>query len=210
GDDGASAPQAWWPLAPDGITVTAVGYPVEEQGAFRCSDPLLTEIWALGRDTLRRAMQEQYEKCPIRAPVQTVPDTRIDALINFYTFGDYRLLGKALWQLSERQLQAPGARRQAGTKTAPPLPGLEPGAWSLEREERSDELLWVLMLADYLRYSGDERLVRQLYSEVRARLAWFHRATNEHGLVAFSGREETALNALYVAALREGMELARR
>src|SRR5262249_13340692 len=128
---------------------------------------------------------------------------------------DYRLLGKALWQLSERQRSALGARRSA--EEGPLLPIAERRALHPPRvgegsaEELSDDLLWVLMLADYLRYSGDERLVRQLYPEVRARLAWFHRATNEHGLVAFlGGREETALNALYVAALREGMDLARR
>jgi alpha-L-rhamnosidase len=185
--DGDAAAQSFWPLKAEGLSVTAVGYPVEQGGAFRCSDPLLDEIWTLGRETLRCAMQEQYESCPVRAPVQRVPDTRIGALINYCAFGDYRLVGKALWQLAERQCEAP-----------PPAP------------ERSGELLWVLMLAEYLRYSGDERLARQLLPEVRARLTAFHAATNEHGLIGADGREETAVNALYVAALREGAAMARR
>jgi alpha-L-rhamnosidase len=202
----AAAPPSFWPLTAEGLSVAAVGYPVEEGGEFRCSDPLLDEIWALGRETLRCAMQEQYESCPIRAPVQRVSDTRIDALMNYYAFGDYRLVGQALWQLAQRQRSALGARRSA--EEGPVLPSAERRAPSAE--ERSDELLWVLMLADYLRYSGDERLARQLLPELRARLTALHAATNEHGLIGADGREETAPNALYAAALREAAALARR
>lgn len=196
-----------WDMRPGTVDLSmlGVGYPVEERGAFRCSDALLDEVWLLGRETLRRAMQEQFEKCPATACFQTVADTRAAALANIYAFGDYRLLGRAIWQLAISS---------------------EPG------ERPDDDALWVLLLSDYFRYTGDDRLVRQLFPHVRARLAWLRQATNEHGLVEARGArisdrtdgrlsvleslpidlrgEVAALNALYLAALRAATELACR
>jgi hypothetical protein len=192
-----------WDMRPGTVdlSMAGVGYPLEDRGEFRCSDQSLEEIWTLGRDTLRRAMQEQFEKCPAVARFQTVADTRVAALANYYAFGDYRLAGRAIWQLALRS---------------------QPG------ERPDDDALWVLLLADYYHHSGDERLVRQLAGHVRARLAWFHQAARERGLAACPGErasgtssflealpmerhgESAALNALYLAALRAGTDLACR
>lgn len=71
-------------------------YPVINKGWFRCSDSLLNEIWDVGRYTLHVNMHQEYESCPRNEMLFFAGDGYIDALVDYYAFGDGALLSSSL------------------------------------------------------------------------------------------------------------------
>jgi hypothetical protein len=191
------------PPVPAGGELTTVteGYPVEDRGAFRCSDPVLNDAWTLGRETLHATMQEQFEVCPARARHETVEATRAAALAGYYAFGDYRLAGRALWRWAT----------EGGDGSAAGPYGPHPSPEDTRSQPGADTFRWVLMLSEYLRHAGDDRLTRQLFPHAAVCLASAFAATNARTLLEGSPSiGATPLNALFCAALRAAAWMARQ
>jgi len=182
-------------------------YPVEYRGAFDCSDELLNQIWKVGRYTLQLCMEDTYEDCPFREQAQWMGDARVEALINYYTFGDTKLIVRCLRQIGQSQLPK----------------GITSGVYPTKRFKEIQDfcLLWIISLWDYYQYTGDRGLVEELYPRVKRALAWFESHLDQYHLlrdmpgwafIDWAGLDKrgeiTALNCFYYKALVDTSQMA--
>lgn len=151
------------------VQAVSVNYPVEYQGLFRCSDGLLNDIWKVSRYTLQLCMQDHYEDCPLRERAQYVGDMRVEAVENYYAFGDYKLSRKGLKQFIQSQ---------------------EPSGWfradypSATYHQIVDYCaVWVIALYDYYLHTGDSSFVSELYPNLLAVLGWFESQMNRRKFI---------------------------
>ncbi|GAI36584.1 unnamed protein product, partial [marine sediment metagenome] len=182
-------------------------YPVEYRGAFNCSDELLNQIWKVGRYTLQLCMEDAYEDCPFREQAQWMGDARVEALINYYTFGDTKLIARCLRQIGQSQLPQ----------------GITSGVYPLRWPNKIADycLLWIISLWDYYQYTGDKHLVEELYPRIKRALAFFESHLDQYNLLSnvpdwtfidwaeLDKRGEiTALNCFYYKALIDASQMA--
>lgn len=208
-----SVRKAMTPLRLHWFTLMSSGYPTEERGQFRCSDPLLTQIWRTGVETLRRCMHDGYEDCPGREQRQWVGDAYTMLLINNAAFGDTQLASRFLRQVAQSQ-------RGDGLTAV-----MTPGDFSIRNTFNIPDfcLYWIMALANHVEYSGDLALADELFPSVLRAIAWFERYLDQNNLLndvphwVFVDWAEidkrgqvTALNTHFVAALRFAAKLARQ
>lgn len=176
-------------------------YPVVYQGSFTCSDDLLNRIWDVGRWTVHLNMEDAYTDCPWRERGQWWGDARIQALVNYYAFGD-------------RDLIRYGHRLVAWSQDAE---GWTRGIYPTDFPYSvlpTFSLLWIVSLHDYVVHTGDRDLARELLPVMEGILAACARYRGEHGLLAdmphwvfvdWAGVEtagvSASVNALYHGAL---------
>jgi hypothetical protein len=204
--------------APDGIAIRRVGslathYPARCEGAFECSDPLLTQLWAVGRHTVLQCMHDSWVDCPGREARQWVGDAVVQFDIAALAFGPsiYPLQQQFLRQAAESQ-RADGLVRMFAPGDIGP-DGLVIPDFSL---------LWVLAAERYFMHSGDETTIEAVMPSIERSLAWFERHLDANHLLcdvphwhfiewANVGRtgEAAAINALHVGALKAAAALAR-
>ena len=183
-------------------------YPVAYRGAFECSDERLNKIWEVGRYTVQLCMHDAYEDCPWREQAQWWGDARVEALVNYYAFGDTKLMARGLRQIAQSQ--------RADGLTQGMVPDGHRKQWL-----PSFSLIWVISLWEYVLYTGDKDLVHELYPNVQRLLSWFEQQVGDKGLLEEvpgwiftdwtdidSGGEIAALNGLYVGALEAASGLA--
>ena len=204
------------PIHLESVSVSEVGYPVEQVSSFECSDDLLNDIWRTGVQTLRACMQDSFEDCPLREHGQYPGDGRVQALMNYYCFFDTRLSAKALWQFVQCQKED----------------GFFNGLWPSGTNHVLPDynLVWVMMLHDYYLYTADRALVERLYPNLRLLLEnWIRSQESENGLLTWDPDpsvpldewwlfidhagldkrgEVAAYNAFYYQALRDAAKLA--
>ena len=198
------------PLRIKSVTVNQTNYPVQERGQFECSDPMLNRIWAAGARTLRLCMHDAYVDCPSREQRQWM-DACQSARFNYAAFGDTALAARLIRQVAASQrpdgltmMVAPGDFALAGFTNIPDFC-----------------LYWILAIDDYLSFADDPSLADEIYPNVARALQWFERYLNDEDLLTelplwvFVDWAETdkkgqvtALNALYVAALRAAARIA--
>lgn len=80
-------------------------YPVEAEGAFECSDPLLTRAWDISKRTTLLCMQNYYEDGIKRDGMLWLGDYRVQYLCNAYAFGDAALARKSLFITAASQCE---------------------------------------------------------------------------------------------------------
>ncbi len=192
------------------VAIRTTEYPVEAIGEFACSDDLLNRIWSAGAKTLRRCMHDGYVDCPSREQRQWM-DAYVDARINYAAFGDAKLAAQLLRQIAQSQ-RPDGLTMMAA-----------PGDFSLSGFTNIPDfcLYWIMMIADYVFYTGDARLVNELFPSVVKAIRWFENQLNDEDLLTdvphwvFVDWAEldkhgqvTGLNAHFVAALRAAVRLA--
>jgi hypothetical protein len=196
--------------APAGIGIRRIGsisthYPAVPVGTFACSDPVLTQLWEVGRHTVLQCMHDAWVDCPGREARQWVGDAIVDFDIAAVAFGTsiYPLHRQFLQQVAESQRQDGLVRMFA------------PGDIAAEGLVIPDfSLLWIIGAARYLLQTGDSSTIGQVLPSIERALAWFERLRDPHGLLADIpywhfiewadiGREgeSAAINALYVGAL---------
>jgi len=147
-------------------------YPVGNGGTFECSDELLTRIWKTGRDTLELCMYDAYVDCPHRERAQWWGDARVEALINFYAFGDSLLLKRGLRQAAHSQ-------REDGLTY-----GIFPTEYVHPAMVPPDYcLVWVMTLWDYHWWTGDDEPLREHFEAMCKAMDWFDGRVAENGLV---------------------------
>ena len=115
------------------LAVINRSFPVGATARFDCSDPKLLPIRNLCERTLRLCMQRLYLDSPLHQEgLGCVGDYRIEALMSYYLFGEYRLARQDLVRIALLLRQKRG--RMFHT---------------------SFSLIFILMLRDYLLFSGD-------------------------------------------------------
>ncbi len=192
--------------AGDGVVIEDIGlrfttYPVEARGKFECGDDALNRIWQTGAYTVQLCMEDAYTDCPWRERAMWWGDARVAFLANAVAFGDAALMRRGLRLIAQSQ-DADGA-----------LAGVYPATFP-NRFPPGFSLLWIVSLWDYYWMTGDEALVRELYSKAQLALKWFGRHVTPNKLLAGvpgwtfvdwapldQRGEQAALNALYARAV---------
>ena len=117
-------------------------YPVTQRGQFHCPDSLAERIYHLSGRTLHLCMHERYEDCPWREQALYAEDARIEALVGYYVFGAYDFARVSL-DLLGRSVEDDGYVQLCAPMRVPfkiPFP----------------TMAWMLALAEYIRFSGDQ------------------------------------------------------
>jgi len=201
-----------------GIRIRHVGstylhYPVENRGAFDCSDELLNRLWQVGRYTTLECTHDAFEDCPSREKRQWLGDAYVHYLINAAAFGTST-------QAIDRQslIQATEGQRPDGL-----MQMFAPGDHHTNGIIIPDfNLHWVLAVQHYFMHTGDLDLVESVFPAMQRSLAWFERQMGPNDLLAdlpywhfiewaHVGRDGEAaiVNAMFVGALRAAAMLAR-
>lgn len=78
------------------LWLTRANYPVEDVGSFACSDPVLNDVWNLGRTTLHACMEDAYLDCPWRERGLYSGDFLVQFFSNLATYGDTALFRRCI------------------------------------------------------------------------------------------------------------------
>ena len=70
--------------------------PAPTHGWFRCEDDRLNEMWEMGKYTLHINKHQEYESCPRHEMQYFSGDGTMDALIDYYAFGDWNMVDTSL------------------------------------------------------------------------------------------------------------------
>ena len=145
-------------------------YPVKYSGDFHCSDELLNRIWEVGQYTVQMCMQDHYEDCPWREQTLYSGDLAVGALLSYYAFGTQDLARKAFRQFARLQDEN-GLIPALGPTPSTALPYLA-----------EYPAFWVIALWDYYMYWGDEDLLQEVFTTLKACMRWYESHTDEDGL----------------------------
>jgi len=160
--------------ATEPLTITRLGlcetrYPLEQEAAFRFSDPRLERCIPLMVRSLQMCSHETYMDCPYYEQLMYVGDTRLEALITYAITHDTRLPAKAVRMFAEScdRTGLTGARYPArGRQT---IPGFS--------------LWWVAMVHDLARWRGERDLVTACLPRIRGVLDAFLAKRGADGLI---------------------------
>lgn len=147
------------------LTLRSAEYPVEEVGAFTCSDALLNEIWGMCRRTEMTDMEDAYIDCPGRERGMYIRDTIIQYHNNLAMFGDHKLMRRCM-SLYGRSA-APDGKFRA---TYPFEKDYTIADFCLNAVEG----FW-----NYVEHSGDLSVVREHWDAIKTNLRWFTELSDE-------------------------------
>jgi hypothetical protein len=139
------------------VSVKTSSYPVNYLGYFSCSDRSLNAIWQAARKTLHLCMQEYYLDGIKRDRFMWVGDTRLEALVNYYLFGDAELF-KYCWRGAAASQSSDGGIGSALGEGTSIL--WDYVAW------------WIIALQDYYRHTGDHTFIKELSTPINQAAAW--------------------------------------
>lgn len=194
------------PLTLSKVGMNAACYPPGETGSFCCSDPALNAVYELGRHTLTICRQSLHLDSPThQETLGCTGDYFVESMIGYCTFADHRLTRLDLVRTAD------WLRLHKGVMF-----------------HTSYSLIWVQMLREYLRYTGDESILDETMDVLHLLLALFHTYTDQRGCIVnppnymfVDWRQvdefqlhhppkalgQAALNAFYYKALTDGAEL---
>jgi hypothetical protein len=210
------------PVELESVSLLFTSYPVKYRGAFECSDPLLTKIWDVGRWTLQLCMHDGYEDCPWREQGQWCGDAQVELHTNYVTFGDVALGTKCLRQIAQGQDDKGSMPAEYPADVAVyPRRQYVPGGIPTFMAQ------WASMLLDHYRYTGDLKVVSELYPNLVRVMGYLGGFLDGDGLLnavqgfvfldwmpglmgspAESHAELTGMNCHYYRALLDAAELA--
>ncbi len=87
------------------VTATRARYPSRFAGEFRCSDPVLTRIWEIGRDTVMYHIEDAYSDSPWRERCGYTGDMIIEHLLHWGVTGDRLLTRRSIQLLMQTQCE---------------------------------------------------------------------------------------------------------
>ncbi len=176
---------------------------LEPLGHFECSDPRLTEIWRVGRETQRNCMFDAYVDCPWREQAQWWGDARVQFQVNAYSYGDVSLFERGIRQVAQS----------------------ESTEYTLHAHPPSDQphhhlpdfmLTWICSLWDHYLYTGRTDVLEEMLGTMHRLLHFFHIRQDDNDLVGgferfwvfldwqslYKSDFSAPLNMMYVQALR--------
>lgn len=197
------------------LTYGTYFYPLDEAGSFTCSDERFNEMWRVSRNTVLCCMHEMYVDCPFYEQQQYGMDSALEMLFTFRLGSDTLMPFKSITDLSHSQIHDGMLQANYPSVDVQIIPDFT--------------LFWVLMLRDYLRYTGQIDKAKTLMGTVDKALAGFDNLIGKDGLIkptpywAFvdwvpswpvgtpqGGNDEplTVTCFMYAAALKAAAELA--
>lgn len=156
---------------PDGVQVQNICFqlslmPSEQTGWFSSSDTTLNDMWEVGKYTLLANKHQEYESCPRHEMKFFSGDGFLEALIDYYAFGDNALVTTSL-SLTEPAASG-GIRRDVYEMNG--------GLW--------DYPAWrIIMVYNQYFYYKDLACVQRYYEELTESLMWMIYRTGKDGLI---------------------------
>jgi alpha-L-rhamnosidase len=147
------------PLVLEDLHGLYTGYPFERRSRIDAGSSVVPQILDVGWRTARLCAHESYMDCPYYEQLQYAGDTRIQALVSYYTAGDARLAKNAIAQLNDSRTAEGATMSRAPTRQQQYIPPFS--------------LWWVGMVHDYYMYVGDAAFVRGMLPGTRAVLQFF-------------------------------------
>lgn len=150
-------------------------YPVTYEGAFDCSDALLTRAWEMGRRTTQLCMEDTFVDCPAYEQTFWVGDCRNESLAARAAFGDVALAQRCMLLAADSLFRSPIPEQYGPSYDAHKniLP-----AWAL---------LWLSACNECYQYCGDLAFARNIFPAVEKTCAGFLERRGEDGLMRFPG-----------------------
>ena len=141
-------------------------YPVQNLGAFQCSDDVLNRLWEIGRYTALQCTHDAWEDCPGREKRQWLGDGLVHYQISAAAFGPST-------QAIDRQFLMQGMESQRPDGL---LQMFSPGDNHRNGIVIPDFCLhWICAIRHYLLHTGDLETIELLFPSVQRVLSWFER-----------------------------------
>lgn len=190
------------------VGIRATTYPVVDSGV-RPHAELRRRIYDVAVNTLIHCMHEHYEDCPWREQALYTMDSRNQMLCGYYAFGEFEFARASLLLISK------GVRKDGLLSLCYPA--------GLDFPIPAFSLMYFVQMWEYIKYSGDDSLARELYPMLTELMNVFIRRIESNGLIqsfpdcwnfyewshSMSGsmrggavRFEAPINAFMVLALR--------
>jgi hypothetical protein len=163
------------PLKVRRIAVRQVHAAIEPVGELHCSDERLSKIWTVGRHTQLNCAFDAFVDCPWREQAMWWGDSRVQAQVTAYAFGDSSLLER-------------GIRLVAQSQTSDGALHAHPPA-DVPRHRLPDFMMtWVGTLWDHYFHTGRTDLLRDCLPTLYRLFDFFRAYENEKGLIgSFAG-----------------------
>lgn len=183
-------------------------------GYFECSNEKYNRMWEISQNTIECSAHEMWVDCPFYEQQQYIGDGRFEAIFAWRFSNDSALTKKMLVDTAHSQ-QADG--QFAGNYPNTTIQILQ-----------HTSLMFVPLLREYLRFTGDKEFVRTMSSVVDRMLEFFHENIDESGLTKPMGgcrfidwvaswelgvpnvsekEPMTVLNLMYIKALNDAAEM---
>jgi len=144
-------------------------YPLTRIGRFSCSDRLLTDIWEISAHTVKLCSEDTFVDCPAYEQVFWVGDSRNEALISHYIYGDTANVRRCLELVPQSAPQSPLLCNHVPSEWDSVIPN-----WSFA---------WVIACGEYYEYTSDLSFVQTISVSVRSCMDAFLEHQNEDGLL---------------------------
>jgi hypothetical protein len=163
------------PAVLHGLRLRLATYPWNIQGAFRCSDPRLNQIWEMCAYTLRLCSEDTFTDCPTYEQTLWTGDAcHADVLVHHAVHGDPRLTRRVLLVVAQSLERLPIAGAQV------------PGDW--ENDLLPDwSFFWAMGCANYYQLTGDEAFAREVYPAMKQQAEFVLAHRNAAGVLALPG-----------------------
>ncbi len=201
------------------LTFAPYHYPLDAAGSFSCSDPRFDRMWEISRNTVLCCMHEMYVDCPYYEQQQYDMDSALEMLFTLRMSADARMPYKSVLDLAHSQMADGMLQANYPSTCVQIIPDFT--------------LFWVLMLRDYLRYTGRDAAniarVRSLTGTMDKALEAFEPYMTAEGLIGATpywhfvdwvpawwcgiptgGREKplTVTSMMFAAALKAAADIA--
>ena len=155
------------------FTHAAYHYPLDSAGTFACSNERFNRMWEISRNTVLCCMHEMYVDCPYYEQQQYQMDSALEMLFTLRMSADGRMPCKSVTDLAHSQMADGMLQANYPSVMVQIIPDFT--------------LFWVLMLRDYLRYTGRGedilRRIRALTGTMDKALESFEPYRTESGLI---------------------------
>lgn len=157
------------PFTVSSLSFSPYYYPMGDEGRVVCSDERFNRMWEVSRHTVMCCAHDNYVDCPFYEQQQYDMDSGLQMLFTLRMTADTALARKSIEDLSHSQL--PDGMLQANYPSV------------VVQVIPSFSLFWVLMLRDYLLYTGDLAFVRRMFGCAEKVLSGFENLLDGRGLV---------------------------
>jgi hypothetical protein len=198
------------PLKIRRIAVRQVHTAFESAGTFTCSDDRLNRIWEVARNTQLNCSFDAFVDCPWREMAMWWGDSRVQAQVAAYAFGDTSLLERGI-RLIARSQTPDGAMHAHAPADIP-------------RHRLPDFMMtWIGTLIDHHQLTGRLDLLRESAAAMHQLFEFFQAHESPDGLIGsfdgfwmfldwadlYKGNYSAPFNLLYLQATRHAAELCR-
>ena len=193
-----------------GVTVRERLHPVTGDASFECSDPVLNQIYTVGRRTVTINSFDAYTDCPTREQRAWTGDSVVHQMVDLTTNFD--------WSLARRHPRLTAVPRPDGMLPMAVAGDIEAGDWTIIPDW---PLHWVHAVWNLFRYCGDADEIASLLGVVEGVVRWFVPFCDDDGLptdvygwviidwsAIFNEGVSAALCGLWGRALLEFAEMA--